>query len=364
LLPNITAGADFLIQAISPTEVKLYYTGVYHNIAAPRPFLEALNQRFGFFPAGPDDYALEHGWITADDYLEMLDRSANWMAEVSAWVFNAYQPDLLYTWQDGFDAVSHNFLLVDPRQADFSPELSEQYANYRQTAEKIADQSLETMLQPVDLSTTDVFVTSDHGMAPVHTTVYVNTILSRSGLLRLDRRNYVNVNTTKAFAVVTGGSVNIYINLKGREKDGIVSAEEYPQIQAQIAELLRQLTDPVSRQPVFQRVLTRQELATLHLDHSGAGDVFAQASIGYNLDDYRGKGVIFEPSKIFGSHGYDSALPEMQAFFIAAGADIPDTGTTILPVKIIDIVPTIASLLGFEPVPGLPGSPILAITNP
>ena len=364
LLPNITAGADFLVQEITPSNVKLYYTGVYHNMAAPRPLLEALNQRFGFFPAGPDDYALDHGWITADDYLELLKRSANWMAEVSAWVFETYKPDILYTWQDGFDATNHNFLLVDPRQAGFSPELSQQYSTYRQRAEKIADQTLETMLKPVDLNETSVFVTSDHGMAPVHTDVYVNTILQRAGLLRLDRRNYVNVKTTKALAVVTGGSVNIYVNLKGREKDGIVAPEEYPQIQAQIVELLGQLLDPNSSEPAFQRILTRQELANLHLDHSGVGDIFAQAAIGYNLDDYRGKGVIFEPSKILGNHGYDSALPEMQAFFIAAGAQIPDTGSVIPPLKIVDLAPTIAGLLGFEPAPGIAGSPIPAITNP
>jgi predicted AlkP superfamily pyrophosphatase or phosphodiesterase len=364
ILPNITAGADFLIQEIGPNQVRLYHSAVNHNTAAPRSMLEAINQRFGFFPAAPDAYALEHGWITAEDYLEMLKRSSQWMAEVSAWVFDTYSPNLLITWQDGFDAAGHTFLLTDPRQANFSPALSEQYNRYINRAVEIADRALETILEPIDLGKTSVFLTADHGIAPVHTNVYVNTLLERAGLLKLDRRNYVDVKRSKALAVTSGGSVNIYINLQGRDKDGILPPKEYPEIQAQIVELLRSVKDPETGQPVFTRVLARQELSKLNLDHPNAGDVFAQAALGYNLDDWRGKGTLFGPATIYGGHGYDSALPEMQTLFIAAGAGISPTEDMISPLKIIDIAPTLAALLDFEPSDTMEGSPILAVVQP
>jgi predicted AlkP superfamily pyrophosphatase or phosphodiesterase len=364
ILPSLTAGADFLVQEITPTSIKLYQTGVYHNSASPRHLLEALNQQFGYFPAGPDSYALEHGWITPADYLEMLERSARWMAEVSAWVLETYSPDLLFTWQDGFDSAGHTFLLVDPRQAGFTAERAEAYRRYFERAGEIADQALAMMLRPVDLNRTSVFLTADHGITPVHTNVYVNTILEKAGLLILDKRNYVTVNKTKVLAVTSGSSVHIYINQIGVEKDGMVPAENVEAIQAQIVALLSQLTDPENGAPVFQRVLAGQELDQAGLAHPNCGDVFAQAAPGYTLDDWRGKNVIFEPATMYANHGNDSMLPEMRAMFIAAGGGIPATGRVISPLKLVDLAPTLAKLLGFKPTTNMVGKPIPGIIQP
>jgi len=363
LMPTSVSGADFLLQQIAqdgtPQEVTLFFSNVCHNVASPRPFLEALNRKFGFFPYGADSYALEHGWITPEDNLYLLQRQTRWMAEVTAWVYTQYNPDLLFTWQDGFDSAGHSFWLRDPRQLNYSPENASLYASYFDQAVSAADQALQVMLQPVDLENTTVMLVSDHGISLLHTTVYVNTILEQAGLLALDSREYVVVNESQAFAVASGGAVNIYINLKGHEKNGIVASEEYPQLQAQIVELLSTLTDPETGEKVFQRVLRQDELASIHLDHLNSGDVFAQANPGYNLDGWRGKDFIFEKSDFYGQHGYASTLPEMYAMFIAAGVGIPDSGQVIPPVHIIDYAPTIAFLLGFTPAPTVEGRSFL-----
>ena len=329
LRTNPLAGADFLIQKISPGQVTLFHSAVEHNTAAPQAFSESLNQKFSFPPAEPDAYALQHGWIGPEDYLHMLGRFSDWLARVTAWVFDTYHPDLLFTWQDGFDAAGHVFMLQDPRQKNYSPERAEEYAGYMQQAAQISDQALGTMLDGVDLQDTTVLMVADHGMAPCHTTVYVNTVLQKAGLLTLDKKDYVVVNRSRAFAVASGGSVHVYINLKGREKNGIVTTDEYPAVQKRVMDLFASLTDPVDGKPVFQRVLARTELGGLGLEHLNSGDVFAQAMPGYNLDGWRGKRAIFEPSLDLGQHGYDSSLPEMQALFIAAGYGVSPAGGEI-----------------------------------
>jgi len=365
LLEYTHAGAEFLIQNISSDQVTLYHTGVEHNSAMPKEFLDAVNEKFGAFPSGADSYAMEHGWITAEDDLHLMERQSTYMANVAAWVYSNYQPDLMLTWQDPFDAAGHQFLLTDPRQMNYSPELAETYKGYYQQAAKIADNSLQTMLDAFDLDNTTVMLVGDHGMAPIHTRVYVNTILENAGLLTLDSQNYVVLNQTKAFAICSGGAVHVYINLEGREKGGgTVSADEYADVQAQIVELLKNLTDPDTGEPVFQRVLTHDELAPLGLDHPNSGDVFAQAYPGYHLDGWRGNDSVFEQADFYGQHGYDSTLPEMHTIFIAAGADVPQAGEIIPPVRVVDYAPTIASLLGFEPAPTVDGSSIPALTQP
>jgi len=365
LLERVYAGADFLIQKITPEEVTLYHTGIEHNNAAPKELLDTLNEKFGAFPSGPDSYAIEHGWITEEDDLYLMERQSTYMANVAAWIYSTFQPDLMLTWQDPFDSAGHQFLLTDPRQMNYSPGLVETYKGYYQRAAKIADNSLQTMLDAFDLDNTTVMLVGDHGMAPLHTRVYVNTIFENAGLLTLDSQNYVVLDQTKAFAICSGGAVHVYINLEGREKGGgTVPADEYADVQAQIGDLLKNLTDPDTGEPVFQHVLTRDELAPLGLDHPNSGDVFAQAYPGYHLDGWRGNDFIFEQADFYGQHGFDSTLPEMRTIFIAAGADIPQMEEIIPFVRVVDYAPTIASLLGFEPAPTVDGSPIPALTQP
>ena len=365
LLERAYAGADFLIQNITSEKVTLYHTGVEHNNASPKELRDALNEKFGAFPAGADSYALEHGWITAEDDLYLMERQSTYMAEVAAWVYSTYSPDLMFTWQDPFDSAGHQFLMTDSRQFNYSPELAETYQGYYQRAVKIADNSLKIMLDAFDLDTTTVMLAGDHGMAPLHTRVYVNTILEEAGLLTLDSQNSVVLSKTKAFAICSGGAVHVYINLEGREKGGgTVSEEEYADIQNQIVGLLKDLTDPNSGESVFQRVLTRDELDPLGLDHPNSGDVFAQSIPGYHMDGWRGNDFIFEPADFYGQHGFDSSLPEMYTIFIAAGADVPQTGETISPVRVVDYAPTIASLLDFEPASTVDGSPIPELVTP
>lgn len=59
----------------------------------------------------------------------------------------------------------------------------------------------------------------------------------------------------------------------------------------------------------------------------------------------------------WGNHGWDPALPSMQAIFIVTGPDIP-AGVTIPPVRNIDVYPLMTELLGLrgaKPIDGSPG---------
>jgi predicted AlkP superfamily pyrophosphatase or phosphodiesterase len=364
ILPATFAGADFLVQVLDAQKLTFYHTGVYHNTASPRYLLEALNRNFGYYPAGADSYALEHGWITYDDYLYLMERASTWMAEVTAWVYTTYQPDLLFTWQNTFDEAGHAFMLRDPRQSGYSPDQVLAHEEYYRRAAQISDRALELMLAAIDIESSTVMLASDHGMAPVHTDVFVNTLLEKAGLLTLDDRNYVVVDESQAFAVASGGAVNVYINLEGREKNGIVSEDVYPQIRNQIIELFTTLTDPNTAEPVFQRVLTHQELAPLGLDHPNSGDIFAQAYPGYNLNGWRGWSTIFDTPRFYGQHGYDSSSVNMQAMFITAGYGVAESGEVIPPVSVLDYAATIAAMMGFHPASTVDGVPIRGINYP
>jgi len=349
LLADVSAGADFLLQELSAEALTFYHSGVYHNTASPRAMLEKLTERFGYYQQGGDSYALEHGWINESQFLAMVQRNALWMAEVSSWVFENYRPDLIFTWQEVFDSTGHVFYLRNPRQGRYEDSSVNLYREYYQQAVNIADQALKIILKGTDLTNATVILVSDHGMTPVHTNVYVNTVLEQNGFLVLDERNYVVVDESKALAFTSGGAMHIYINLVNHERDGFVPHDEYQVIKEQIIDLFLSLRDPETGEDIFQTVLPNDELGSIGLDHPNSGDIFAQAYPGYNLDSWRGKDYGFSPSTLLGQHGYDFQDPDMWGIFIAAGYSIQHMEQDIPPVNLIDIAPSIAELLHIRP---------------
>jgi predicted AlkP superfamily pyrophosphatase or phosphodiesterase len=348
--PAKQAGAHFLIQSINkkPWQVTVFSSGVYHNAATPRSLLEDLTQQFGFFPASGDSYALEHHWINQTQYLEMLQRSADWMANVSNWVLTTYQPDILFTWQDAFDSGGHEFFPITKTNQDYEEftEKGKQEA-YLQSA-KIGDSALAKILKNISLEQSLVFIVSDHGMAPVHTTINLSTFLEQEGLLVLDQKDYVVVQKSKVIPFASGGSVHFYINEQGVEKDGIVLEEDAASIREHLYELLSDLSNPTTGELIFSRIFQSEELPSIYLDNFQSGDLFAQANPGYNLDSRRGWKSIFEPTNFSGQHGYSNSLPEMQAIFIASGVGVLSRGNVISSINLVDIAPTIAAIFGLN----------------
>jgi predicted AlkP superfamily phosphohydrolase/phosphomutase len=337
------------ITVTAPIRLTVFQSQVRYNRASPVELLREVSELFGFFPPPPDHHALQQGWITPEDYLAMAETQARWMMEVAIHVYTTYQPDLMLTGQGPLREIVRQFLLVDERQPSYSPELAEEYAGYRERGAQIADASLGQLLAATDLQDTILLVVSDHGLAPVHTVVHLNTILEQAGFLSFRESPGFPVDATdsKALALASGGSAHIYVNLRGRERPGVVWPEEYPALLDELVSALSEVRDP-NGQPVFARIARRQEMGGLHLSSPYSGDLFVQAEPGYVLSDEWGKEAAFEPTSCYGGAGYDSALGEMHGIFIAAGRGVGE-GETIGAVRVVDVAPTVARLLGLTP---------------
>src|SRR5262249_22108100 len=137
----------------------------------------------------------------------------------------------------------------------------------------------------------------------------------------------------------------IYINLRGREPTGIVPLEQYEDLQKQIEDAFKAITDPVTNERVFEIILKKPREPELffiasnfgsdqekkrraterdfHAFGEDNGDVLIVAIPGYHLEFNAGTGtttgVVFQPSTFFGQHGHDPRLPAMKAIFYAAG---------------------------------------------
>jgi predicted AlkP superfamily phosphohydrolase/phosphomutase len=129
------------------------------------------------------------------------------------------------------------------------------------------DQIVGRAMEHVDDSTLLV-VLSDHGMTSFERGVHLNSWLRAAGLLAVKQGHDpdgadgsffhgVDWGRTKAYSLGLGG---IYLNLKGRERDGTVGADEAEHVKSTIAEGLSGLVDPERGDVAVRRVLMRDQV--------------------------------------------------------------------------------------------------------
>ena len=107
---------------------------------------------------------------------------------------------------------------------------------------------------------TTLIVMSDHGFARFDRSVHLNTWLMREKFLALDDPSktgdqelfaHVDWSSTQAYALGLNG---IYLNLAGREPNGIVSEEERKAVAERIADRLLKMTDSKTGERVVETV--------------------------------------------------------------------------------------------------------------
>ncbi len=219
------------------------------------------------------------------------------------------------------------------------------------------------------------FVSSDHGFAPQFLAVDASKVLVDLGLLSKPQTSNCRPATGetigKAKACWAGGTVQIYLNLAGRDPvtDGLtqVPADQEAATVAQIEAAFAALGDPNDwtgdGQPegwkVIDRAYTKAEAryipngagTTTNMAHpTRTGDLVVFAYPPYQFDAAT-PGTLVARSAFFGQHGYVpdvqdlAANVNMRATFIAGGISIRPI-VKASGVRTIDLAPTIAYLLG------------------
>jgi predicted AlkP superfamily phosphohydrolase/phosphomutase len=156
---------------------------------------------------------------------------------------------------------------------------------------------------------------SDHGFGPIETMVHLNHWLAAQGWLRFDstragrrealrrlgrvvkrwlppslmrraRASFSVLQTidwtqTCAYAGLPG-EYGIFLNLRGREPAGIVTADEYEALRSQIIDALRAWTDARTGAPIVRAVYRREEL--YHGPYvQQAPDIIMELAAGYHI---------------------------------------------------------------------------------
>ncbi len=224
---------------------------------------------------------------------------------------------------------------------------------------------------------TALLVASDHGFSSFRKGVNLNNWLHEKGYLAIRETGgsgtvvrvgdlydsggifgYVDWSRTKAYSLGLG---KIYLNVKGRESNGVVEPGEASRVAAEIARALEEYRDPETGERVVRRCYAKEEIYTgAHVE--GSADLILGFEEGYRVSWQSTLGGIDPPKEVDGKPAFGRViLPNDQPwsgdhcsldpsvvpgiFFSNRRFALPEAGPDVL-----HIAPTALALLGV-PVP-------------
>ena len=281
----------------------------------------------------------------ADDIvLEMFKKLHDWHIAATKWLFDKYDDwQLFYIHLHSIDLCNHWY--INEAVEGSHPE----WQRHREVIDRIYeinDEYIGAMLNYLDGDTT-IFVTSDHAAIPrspgyknpgigelsginakvMHELGYtaVTPVEGVEGLYTIDWSKTTAVNHRTS---------HIYLNLKGRDPQGIVEPEDYNKMVQQIISDLYAYRDPYSGDRVVSFCMTREEMECVGMGGEHCGDIFFQLTKDFGLEHAN------TPNHVT-NHGFS-----VGCLCAMAGSGIKEGYTLKRPVRNVDIVPTICHVVG------------------
>jgi len=212
---------------------------------------------------------------------------------------------------------------------------------------KYLDKEIGEVLGLVNSNTT-VFVVSDHGAKAMKGSLCVNMALEKLGLLKFrevhlpsTKLKDVKIDWSNTYAWGWGGHyARIFLNVKDREKFGIIDSEDYEMWQDKVAELIKSIPDDEGN-PMNTRVFKPQDL--FEIVRGDAPDLLVY------FDDlkWRSAGMVGYKSMYLNENetGPDEAAHDYNGVFIIYDTSKKKSGK-LEEKNILDIAPTILKIFG------------------
>jgi predicted AlkP superfamily phosphohydrolase/phosphomutase len=163
----------------------------------------------------------------------------------------------------------------------------------------------------------------------------------------------VDWSKTRAYGLGFNG---LYLNMKGRESEGIVDSSDAPGLMDEISRKLESFSDPDGGKRAVLRVFRGEEIYSRERAAEGP-DLVVGYDLGYGCSDESTLGEITEAviqdntSRWSGNH---LMAPEVVPGVLLLNRKLRADGHDLT-----DVTATILSYYGIEPLPGMTGGPIL-----
>lgn len=302
----------FYLQQVHP-ELRLYCSPV--NIDPRNPCMSIstpddaavidLAEAIGpFYTQGlaEETKALDEGTLDDREFISNCDDIHHERMKMLDYAVQRFDRGLLFFYFSTIDLRSHMMWRhIEPGHPARDEVLATKYSKSIEDSYVLMDQALGHLREKIGMET-ELVVLSDHGFSPFLRKVNLNNWLLQEGYLQvtaeaaasprgvysLAEKGGIDRATTRAYAVGFNG---IYVNLKGREKEGSVVQGERLALLTEIRGKLLALVDPKTGAKVVRRVDLREE--AYHggqLEH--APDLVVGYDRGYGASDTAALGQV------------------------------------------------------------------------
>jgi len=328
-------------------------------------------------------YRLELNWESYNegkiaDLLRDISEMIRKKGDIALFCMENYPWDFFNVVFTEIDRIQHFiWRYVDENHSLYCKDMAQKY--YQSIIEyyQLVDSYIGKMMEKADQDTS-IFIMSDHGFGPLEKKIYLNKWLIDLGLLSLkntpfswrqfirridflnlrgklppntkrkirsmfDMDRFVDWENTRAYSG-TPSEQGIYINVQGKEPDGIVEPEhEYARVRDFLAERLLDLVDPEDGNKIVEKIYYKEDLYSGPYVKFAPDIIIETKGMIYSFDNTLDGKYLLEASKReTGGHRKDG-------IFIAAGKNIKK-GITVKGANIMDIFPTVLYLFNL-PIP-------------
>lgn len=283
-LIKVRGVSKFYVLSIQP-ELRIYLSPINFdprhlpigfNVTYPPSWAKELAKKFGIFRTigwGVDTWSVSEELTDDEFFME------EWHVEPETFtpIFESIleeKNDLVVLYYEFTDRVGHIFFrLFDENHPYYKKDIALKFGSALKESYILMDKIVGVVKEKLPKDTI-LIVLSDHGFSSWRWAVNYNTWLVQEGYMTLtgaegktqdlyalfDQGQFwpnVDWSRTKAYCMGLGG---LYINLKGRESEGIVSpGEEYENLRKELINKLENWIDPKTGLHPVAKVYTREE---------------------------------------------------------------------------------------------------------
>jgi predicted AlkP superfamily phosphohydrolase/phosphomutase len=364
----------FHLISVQP-EIKLYLSPINFDprslppgfkISSPSDWAPQLAKEHGPYKTigwQIDTWAISEGFATEKIFWDDME----WTVAQSRKMFHSFlerDDDLIVQCFEFPDRVGHVFWrIVDPKHPAYDAKLAAEWGDALLKAYQLMDSIVGDAMAAAEKKNALLLVASDHGFASYRRHVHYNTwlVLNRYMTLKtgveakerdlemlFDQGQFwenVDWSKTRAYSMGLG---EIYINLEGREAQGIVKpGAEYDALKAELKEKLVAMVDPETGESPVRRVVSREE-AYKKFDPNMIPDLFVMNNDGYRVSWQTSLGgvpkKVFEDNKQVWSGDHCSVDPEIVKGIFFMNRKL----TSARDPYIGDVYPTVLGALGVK----------------